>query len=101
MLTCSFCGKSQKEVANLIAGPVATICNECVSLAMEIMDEEARSANPTVGEYLRQRFPGHTPETVSIRELVASRLQEVGLVPATAKDVLNLQIRRELPPGNS
>jgi ATP-dependent Clp protease ATP-binding subunit ClpX len=37
---CSFCGKSQDEVRKIIAGPGVYICNECVDLCKEIMDEE-------------------------------------------------------------
>jgi len=36
-LSCSFCGKSQIEVARLISGPSVFICNECVELCMEIV----------------------------------------------------------------
>jgi ATP-dependent Clp protease ATP-binding subunit ClpX len=39
-LYCSFCGKNQKEVGKLIAGPAAYICNECVQLCHEIITEE-------------------------------------------------------------
>ena len=39
-LTCSFCGKTQDQVKKLIAGPNAFICNECVELCNEILDEE-------------------------------------------------------------
>ncbi len=42
-LYCSFCGKSQKEVRKLIAGPTVYICNECIELCNEIIaDEEAK-----------------------------------------------------------
>lgn len=42
-LFCSFCGKSQKEVRKLIAGPTVYICNECIELCNEIIaDEEAK-----------------------------------------------------------
>ena len=37
---CSFCGKSQDEVDKIIAGPGVYICNECVALCQEIIDEE-------------------------------------------------------------
>ena len=37
MLSCSFCGKSQKEVEKLIAGPSVYICNECVDLCNDIL----------------------------------------------------------------
>jgi len=39
-LKCSFCGKGQKEVRKLIAGPTVYICDECVNLCNEIMSEE-------------------------------------------------------------
>lgn len=39
-LVCSFCGKSQDEVKKLIAGPSVYICDECVSLCSEIIEEE-------------------------------------------------------------
>ncbi|MBI5740022.1 MAG: ATP-dependent Clp protease ATP-binding subunit ClpX [Nitrospirae bacterium] len=44
ILRCSFCGKSQKEVRKLIAGPTVYICNECVNLCNEIMAEELDSS---------------------------------------------------------
>ncbi|HEX8949727.1 MAG TPA: ATP-dependent Clp protease ATP-binding subunit ClpX [Dissulfurispiraceae bacterium] len=39
-LKCSFCGKGQDEVRKLIAGPMVYICDECVGLCNEIIDEE-------------------------------------------------------------
>ncbi|MDX8389916.1 MAG: ATP-dependent Clp protease ATP-binding subunit ClpX [Mariprofundaceae bacterium] len=39
-LYCSFCGKSQHDVRKLIAGPTVFICDECIELCNEIMDEE-------------------------------------------------------------
>jgi len=39
-LTCSFCGKSQKEVKKLIAGPTVYICDECIALCNDIIAEE-------------------------------------------------------------
>ena len=40
VMSCSFCGKSQHVVSKLIAGPAVFICNECVGLCLEILDEE-------------------------------------------------------------
>ena len=40
LLKCSFCGKSQKQVKKLIAGPGVYICNECIDLCNEIIEEE-------------------------------------------------------------
>ena len=39
-LKCSFCGKSQEQVRKLIAGPGVYICDECIDLCNEILDEE-------------------------------------------------------------
>lgn len=40
-LHCSFCGKSQHDVRKLIAGPTVFICDECIELCMDIVNEEA------------------------------------------------------------
>lgn len=40
-LFCSFCGKNQKEVKKLIAGPAVYICDECIQLCSEIIEEES------------------------------------------------------------
>ena len=39
-LKCSFCGKTQDQVRKLIAGPGVYICDQCIELCSEIMDEE-------------------------------------------------------------
>jgi ATP-dependent Clp protease ATP-binding subunit ClpX len=39
-LTCSFCGKHQRQVKKLIAGPGVYICNECIDLCVEIIAKE-------------------------------------------------------------
>ncbi|NIP14275.1 MAG: ATP-dependent Clp protease ATP-binding subunit ClpX, partial [Pseudomonadales bacterium] len=39
-LSCSFCGKSQREVKKLIAGPTVYICDECIELCNDIIAEE-------------------------------------------------------------
>ncbi|WP_162271524.1 ATP-dependent Clp protease ATP-binding subunit ClpX [Floricoccus tropicus] len=42
MITCSFCGKSQDQVKKIIAGSGVYICNECVDLSVQILEEEQR-----------------------------------------------------------
>jgi ATP-dependent Clp protease ATP-binding subunit ClpX len=42
-LLCSFCGKSQRQVKKLIAGPGVYICDECIDLCNEIIDEELQA----------------------------------------------------------
>ncbi|MGH3754481.1 MAG: ATP-dependent Clp protease ATP-binding subunit ClpX [Pseudonocardiaceae bacterium] len=44
LLKCSFCGKSQKQVKKLIAGPGVYICDECIDLCNEIIEEELADA---------------------------------------------------------
>jgi len=44
---CSFCGKSQDQVKKIIAGPDVYICNECVDLCKEIIDEEIYTTSET------------------------------------------------------
>jgi len=44
-LFCSFCGKSQKEVTKLIAGPAVYICDECIQLCSEIIEEESEQTS--------------------------------------------------------
>jgi len=52
-LYCSFCGKGQKEVRKLIAGPAVFICDECVELCIDIIREDSKAA---VGK-LREDVP--------------------------------------------
>ena len=42
-LFCSFCGKNQKEVKKLIAGPTVFVCDECVELCMDIIKEDTKN----------------------------------------------------------
>ena len=42
-LSCSFCGKNQNDVKKLIAGPSVYICNECIELSVEILNEELQA----------------------------------------------------------
>ena len=58
-LRCFFCGRPRSEVARLIAGPTAYICNECVVLCMQILEEEPVEPRTTEGQLL-VRFPDGT-----------------------------------------
>ena len=44
MLRCSFCNKTQNDVRKLIAGPKVYICDECVRVCLEIMEEDVQAA---------------------------------------------------------
>ncbi|MFN3925835.1 MAG: ATP-dependent protease ATP-binding subunit ClpX [Pseudanabaenaceae cyanobacterium] len=55
-LKCSFCGKSQEQVRKLIAGPGVYICDECVELCNEILDEELFN-NPAPAQTRKESSP--------------------------------------------
>ena len=51
LVKCSFCGKSQKQVKKLIAGPGVYICDECIDLCNEIIDEEfTQQGDPSIDQ---------------------------------------------------
>ena len=50
-LFCSFCGKNQKEVNKLIAGPAVYICDECIQLCSEIINEETGKDSKEVEQF--------------------------------------------------
>ena len=62
-LSCSFCGKSQKEVKKLIAGPSVYICDECISLCNDILAEEVQKEE-------RQQGHGKVPKPKEIRAIL-------------------------------
>ncbi len=56
LLKCSFCGKSQKQVKKLIAGPGVYICDECIDLCNEIIEEElAETSDLSFGDLPKPR----------------------------------------------
>jgi len=61
-VSCSFCGKSQDQVKKIVAGPGVYICNECVDLCKEIMEEEFETTEFTEFEEL--------PKPTEIREIL-------------------------------
>ena len=81
-LYCSFCGKSQKEVRKLIAGPTVYICNECIELCNEIIAEE--EAKET---HIRKRYPSlPTPSQIK------SFLDEYVIGQGRAKRILAVAV---------
>ncbi len=62
-LKCSFCGKSQEQVKRLVAGPGVYICDECIGLCSEIIDEEYNDAGFDVSL-------GDLPKPVEIKSIL-------------------------------
>lgn len=56
-LRCSFCGKSQSEVKKLIAGPGVYICDQCVKICVEILEEEDITPKTTSTELTWDKVP--------------------------------------------
>ncbi len=81
-LYCSFCGKGQREVRKLIAGPTVYICNECIELCNEIIaDEEAKEG------YLKQQY-SNLPIPSQIKEF----LDEYVIGQERAKKILSVAV---------
>ena len=78
-LFCSFCGKNQKEVTKLIAGPAVYICDECIQLCSEIIDEESEKATGKVEQTL-------TPKEITMM------LDDYVIEQDTAKKVLSVAV---------
>jgi ATP-dependent Clp protease ATP-binding subunit ClpX len=80
-LHCSFCGKSQDEVKKLIAGPMVYICDECIELCNEIIQEEAKRER---FEYIKTSIP----KPAEIRKI----LDEYVIGQDYAKKVLSVAV---------
>ena len=80
-LNCSFCGKSQKEVKKLIAGPTVYICDECIGLCNDIIAEEIEKEEQTYG--------GDTiPKPAAIKKI----LDEYVIGQELAKKILSVAV---------
>ena len=71
-LCCSFCGKSQKDVKKLIAGPGVYICDECIDLCMDIIDEEKDKTSAVKGAF---RVPKPAEIKAFLDDYVIGQLQ--------------------------
>src|SRR6186713_286268 len=96
LLKCSFCGKSQKQVKKLIAGPGVYICDECIDLCNEIIEEELSEGSEVgleelpkpreIFEFLNSYVIGQETAKKSLAVAVYNHYKRVqaGVVNATA-----------------
>ena len=73
-LKCSFCGKSQEQVRKLIAGPGVYICDECVDLCNEILDEELFDSGTAVAQPVPRREAASPERTRSTPAISLSQI---------------------------
>ena len=73
LLKCSFCGKSQKQVKKLIAGPGVYICDECIDLCKEIIDEELTAPDEADGPDEPTAPPELDPHILALWRLAQNR----------------------------
>jgi len=93
LLKCSFCGKSQKQVKKLIAGPGVYICDECIELCNEIMEEERAEATEIgmvelpkpkeIFAFLEQYIVGQEPAKRSLAVAVYNHYKRIQAGEAT------------------
>ena len=80
-LRCSFCGKSQDEVEKIIAGPTVYICNECIELCNDIIEEE------------RAKESSSDSEAVLLKpKQIKATLQEYVIGQESAKRILSVAV---------
>lgn len=72
---CSFCGKSQHEVRKLIAGPSVYVCDECISLCNDIINEESRNEKPAAATEALPRLPTPLEICNTLNEYVIGQTQ--------------------------
>ncbi|WP_226345260.1 ATP-dependent Clp protease ATP-binding subunit ClpX [Agilicoccus flavus] len=87
LLKCSFCGKSQKQVKKLIAGPGVYICDECIELCNEIIEEELAEASELgleelpkpreIFDFLEQFVVGQVPAKRSLAVAVYNHYKRI------------------------
>ena len=87
LLKCSFCGKSQKQVKKLIAGPGVYICDECIDLCNEIIEEELAEASELglvelpkpreIFDFLEQYVVGQEPAKKSLAVAVYNHYKRI------------------------
>ena len=82
-IRCSFCGKHQDQVAKIIAGPGAYICNECVHLCMDILDDMPP---------MEEEMTGDMPDIIPNPKEIKAYLDEYIIGQDAAKVALSVAV---------
>src|SRR5215212_11520935 len=100
-LLCSFCGKSQRQVKKLIAGPGVYICDECIDLCNEIIDEELTGPATfdienlpkprEIYDVLQEYVVGQEPAKRTLSVAVYNHYKRVQMMQSTEEQDLELQ----------
>ena len=95
LLKCSFCGKSQKQVKKLIAGPGVYICDECIDLCNEIIEEELAETSELgldelpkpreIFDFLEQFVIGQEPAKRALAVAVYNHYKRIQAQESTGK----------------
>jgi ATP-dependent Clp protease ATP-binding subunit ClpX len=95
LLKCSFCGKSQKQVKKLIAGPGVYICDECIDLCNEIIEEELAETSELgldelpkpreIFDFLEQFVIGQDPAKRALAVAVYNHYKRIQAGESTSK----------------
>jgi ATP-dependent Clp protease ATP-binding subunit ClpX len=104
LLKCSFCGKSQKQVKKLIAGPGVYICDECIDLCNEIIEEELAEATELgvvdlpkpreIFDFLGKYIIGQDPAKRSLAVAVYNHYKRVQAGESGGKDDSGIEIAK-------
>jgi len=79
---CSFCGKGQEQVRKLVAGPGVYICDQCIDLCQEVLEEDNRSTTTKRGK----------PGTIPNPQVIAASLDQYVIGQEHAKKVLSVAV---------
>src|ERR1700693_569676 len=79
---CSFCGRGQEQVRKLVAGPGVYICDQCIDLCQEVLEEDNRSTTTKRGK----------PGTIPNPQVIAASLDQYVIVQEHAKKVLSVAV---------
>ena len=104
LLKCNFCGKSQKQVKKLIAGPAVYICDECIDLCNEIIEEELAESSSLgleelpkpreIFDFLQTYIIGQEPAKKALAVAVYNHYKRIQAGEGTKRDANSVEIAK-------